>query len=200
MTIDNPEPTDKQAAAMHLIDSVNEEVEVLTEDEWRDRQEGDDDEPFVLPEPHEHTLICTCCRPARPIKSAITMEVHADPAMPFERTWLHEHDDSEALTLHAHVDHGGTDCDGPLEHHAVVRPNSTHEVVSSEYDFKSRVVRWMPKYFMPGGSLTIEDHGAYWTAPTDEGHEYQDVRWCEDPACAYADSWQRDVFAEEMGY
>ena len=40
MTIDNPEPTDKQAAAMHLIDSVNEEVEVLTEDEWRDRQEA----------------------------------------------------------------------------------------------------------------------------------------------------------------
>lgn len=191
MTIDRQGP-DEQSS---------DEPVVLNEDDWRAEQEFADQEP---------TLICTCCRPARPIYPQANIVREGEFPGPVStvldgETWLHEHDNSEASTLHAHIDRSSTDCDGPHEDHHVTRPNDSvrygpgNDSVD-EYRFKSKIVQWMPKHFADGGSLIIRSNGAAWYAPTDEGYELEEVRWCEEPACAYDKGWQRDIFAEQMGY
>jgi hypothetical protein len=179
-------------------DELNEPV-VLNEDDWRETTEL---EAMIEDEP---TLLCTCCRPARPITEAQARDLPADDAL----GWIHEHDASEALTIHAHQDRASSDADGPHEDHVVTRPNSTIRVYSEEtkgspnlveYAFRRKTVQWMVDHQSVGGVLIIEDHGAYWRTPTDEGYSAVEVTWCTDPSCAYQGGWQRDLFAEQMGF
>lgn len=107
--------------------------------------------------------------------------------------------------LHAHVSTSSVDCDGPMYREYVETFNDAERAESgkayndfSDLHFKERILGNVVS-FHGHGSVTFRPEGFTFSEPTDEGYRSAEVRWCEDD-CDTDAAWQRDVFAEQMGY
>lgn len=148
---------------------------------------------------------CTCHPPYRgsstePATDGRTITANPDPAKG-QPKWLHADDNTPASTEHVHYERSSADCDGPHER------SHTERIGDRDPDnFWQERVELLLSTWRPGTlQLTQPDPDrpemvALWTAPTDEGYESEEATQCFDPACAYKQSRQRDVFAEMMGY
>jgi len=104
-------------------------------------------------------------------------------------------------TLHAHVSTASSDCDGPMYREYVSIMNGDERKSDfPDLEFKARILSNHVSFHSEAGvQARIFDGGFETQEQTDEGYRSADVRWCEDE-CDEAEAWQRDVFAEQMGY
>ena len=110
-------------------------------------------------------------------------------------------------TLHAHVETASADCDGPLYRSHVEQMNSDEIAESkkvyndfSDIHFMNRVfTNHCGPYAVHQLTIKVDDDGFEWNEQTEEGYRSGQVRWCRDD-CDLNEAWQRDVFAEQMGY
>jgi hypothetical protein len=113
-------------------------------------------------------------------------------------------------TLHAHVSTASSDCDGPFYREYVDTFNVTEleerAAANGVNDFSD--IHFMNRVFTNncgpygvehGMRITVTNDGFDWYEDTDEGCRSGEVRWCHED-CDPRAAWQRDVFAEQMGY
>lgn len=110
--------------------------------------------------------------------------------------------------LHAHVFTASADCDGPLHSHYVTALNDAELAHHAEQDgindfhdlmFKERVMGNHVS-FHAHVSVSVTPSGFTMSEQTDEGYRSAEVCWCEDAKCDPHAAYQRDVYAEMMGY
>jgi hypothetical protein len=104
--------------------------------------------------------------------------------------------------LHAHTSTYSVDCDGPFYRDYVESMREDErEDQFADLVFKERVLGNHVSFHSEGGvKVEVDRHGFFMREATDEGHRSAEVRWCEDESCDPNAAWQRDVFAEQMGY
>lgn len=110
------------------------------------------------------------------------------------------------MTLHAHVSTASSDCDGPFYREYVESLNDDERAEAGkpfndfhDLHFKERVMGNIVSFHAIDGIMSVNPDGFTWREPTEEGYRSADVRWCTDD-CDESAAWQRDVFAEQMGY
>lgn len=108
--------------------------------------------------------------------------------------------------LHAHISTATSDCDGPMYRDYVVFLNDEEKAEHERQDgvndfhelnFKSRILGDMVS-FHAESAVKVSESGFTVSEPTEEGHRYVEVSWCEHE-CEESYS-QRDIYAEMMGY
>lgn len=109
-------------------------------------------------------------------------------------------------TLHAHVFRAESDCDGPIQKSYIETLNDAERLESDnevndfhDINFKERILGETVSVFS-SGTLDVTPNGATWNEPTEEGHRYTEIQWCEDAECDPDVSTYRDIQAEGMGY
>jgi hypothetical protein len=119
---------------------------------------------------------------------------------------------TENMTLHAHVSTHSQDCDGPMYRDYIEQPNDDEraEFAAGEargynnfadLSFQARILSGHVSFHSEYGvQVKMDKEGFVATEMTDEGFRNSEVRWCVDSGCDPNESWQRDVFAEQMGY
>jgi hypothetical protein len=109
------------------------------------------------------------------------------------------------MTLHAHIDWQGRDCDGRHEAGHVSAPNEGE----TEHDFMVKHL-WFTVNMHPDegceGTLNVRKNDAgqveyHWSEPTEEGFSARQVVFCEKEDCDLDEQpTQRDHTAEAAGY
>lgn len=113
-------------------------------------------------------------------------------------------------TLHAHLDHYSSDCDGSYSRTGDFFFNEEEVAESqkevndfSEIHFHDRMVSMLVNSYAMSegceGTLRVRQGTLEWFESTDEGRVEATVRFCTDD-CGKADSTFRDHRAESMGY
>lgn len=114
------------------------------------------------------------------------------------------------INLHAHVSTSSRDCDGPMyreyvetltdaDRLAIVAANGINDF--TDLEFKARILSFHVSFHSEFGvTVRMDADGFQVSEPTDEGHRSSEVTWCENEGCDPNARWQRDVYAEAMGY